>query len=360
MPANFDYFPFDTGSGANTDETRWGKMMRYMRTTGIISASTTLDPSADDLAVTPLAMVLGVQTAIGKAWIQGFYFEQTDDYYAIGLNPNTSGNPRIDLLVLQLNLVDDTIVYAVLEGTPAMSPVAPSPQQDDDIWELPLAQIYVADSATIITSMDITDERVRSMQGDGGSTAVTFANAGTTSLVASTSSPPDLKTKGLVAGTNISFSTSGTDVTINASSAPADSPVCILYRDSNQTISSGMSAAITWSDVILDPDGLWDSTTGIVAPEDGTYEIIANVDWTGSATSNGTVSAAIQVNATTVSISHSLAVGSVVVSNNVAVLADLTTSDVVTVLATNDSGVSLDVKTGGTFAPYVALLKVRS
>ena len=359
--ATYNSYPFDEGTGSYLNETRWSEFFDWMRTVGVLSEDTTLDPTGE-LAVTEVPVPLGTQVQVtdGEAYIKGFIYIQTDGPDVLGITANTSGNPRIDLVVCRKDTVADEVFNFVIEGDPDISPVAPSPIQNSTIWDLPLAEVYVADGTTAITSGDITDVRVRSTQGDGGSTAVTFSNAGTTSLVASTSSPPDLRTKGLIAGTNISFSTSGTDVTISASSAPTDSPVCILYRDSNQTVSAGMSAAISWSDAILNPDALWVSGTDITIAEEGLYEVITNVEWTGSATSNGTVTSAIRVNGTTVGSSSVLAVGSVVVSNNVAVLADLDVSDVVTILAINDSGVSLDVKTNGIFSPYVALLKVRS
>lgn len=174
MPAEFFYFPFDDGPGADSEENRWEDMMKFMRTTGVLIPwdQAALEPATNDLAVTaPGGMV--VQTAIGEAWIHGFMFQQQDDYYQIAIAPNTSGDDRIDLLTARLDTDLNTIVYHVEQGTPAMSPVAPTPVESAPIWDLSLAEIYVADGAVGILSGDITDTRVISVQAAGSSSAVT-------------------------------------------------------------------------------------------------------------------------------------------------------------------------------------------
>ena len=212
MSVTFQYFPFDTGPGADSNEDRWYELMQWMRTPGILTNNSSLNPSTGDLAVTANG-TLGVQVAIGIAFIQGFYFEQDGGYFAVSVNPNSSGEDRIDLLVLQLDLIDDNIAYLVLEGTPSGSPVAPSPEQDSDYWQLPLAQIYVSNGAATITSGDITDERVISIQGVDSD--VTLTSAGGTTLVSS-GAGPNLEILGLTAGENVTLTSSAEAITINA------------------------------------------------------------------------------------------------------------------------------------------------
>ena len=72
---------------------------------------------------------------------------------------NTSGNPRIDRIIARLNYTDRKIEFAVLQGTPASSPVAPALTQNTTDWELSLAQIALANGYSTITSSEITDER---------------------------------------------------------------------------------------------------------------------------------------------------------------------------------------------------------
>jgi hypothetical protein len=220
VPAEFFYFPFDDGPGADSEENRWEDMMQYMRTTGVLIPwdQTTLEPATGDLAVTANGG-LSVQTAVGEAWIHGFMFQQQDDYYSIAISANSSGDPRIDLLTARLDTDANTIVYHVEEGTPDPSPVAPTPVESDPIWDLSLAEIYVADGAVTILAGDITDTRVISVQASGSSSAVTLASGtGDESLVAD-GVGPDLEIKAITAGPNISLTSDGDQITIEATGA---------------------------------------------------------------------------------------------------------------------------------------------
>jgi len=77
----------------------------------------------------------------------------------ITIADNTSGNPRVDRIVARLNYTDRKIEFAVLTGTPAGSPVAPTLTQNTTVWELSLAQIAVANGFSTIIVGNITDER---------------------------------------------------------------------------------------------------------------------------------------------------------------------------------------------------------
>jgi hypothetical protein len=190
---------------------------------GVLSEDTRLAPDAE-LAVNPADPSTGTQVQVedGEAFIQGFMFIQEDGPEVIDIPLNESGDPRIDLLVLRLDKENDIIFYVDIEGDPDPSPVPPDPIQNSTIWDLPLAEIAVADGATEITSMDITDVRVRSMQGDGGSSAVSLTSGtGDESLVAD-GVGPDLEIKAITAGPNISLTSDGDQVTIEATGAGSD------------------------------------------------------------------------------------------------------------------------------------------
>lgn len=179
MTAIFESFPFDD---SNMTEADWILMMQWARSTGILSTGS-LGATADS-AVAPDSG-LNLQIYPGLAWIQGIYFSYTEDpldpgNYTFGITPNVSGNDRIDLVVLRLDTTANEVTYGVLEGTPAGSPIAPVPQQNDLIWELPIAEVYVANGATGITAGNITDQRVRSTQGATGPTGATGPGAGAT------------------------------------------------------------------------------------------------------------------------------------------------------------------------------------
>lgn len=168
MTADFDYFPFESGDGAFITEPRWKLMFTWMRTVGVLTLEDPL-PTDADLFVGPTMPGLSVEVFPGEAFIQGMFWSHTGDPAGLSITGNTSGDPRIDLVVLRTDFVNDIIEYVVIEGDPDPSPVPPDPIQNDTVWDLPLAEVEVADGATEITSMDITDVRVPSYQAQKGS-----------------------------------------------------------------------------------------------------------------------------------------------------------------------------------------------
>ena len=68
---------------------------------------------------------------------------------------------RIDTVILRLNNNEDvrSLDYYVLQGTPATNPVRPSLTQNDTIWEIGLADIFIASNTSVITNQRITDTR---------------------------------------------------------------------------------------------------------------------------------------------------------------------------------------------------------
>ena len=100
-----------------------------------------------------------VQVDTGAIIINGamLYADTTTE---LTFSSNTSGNTRIDRVVARLDYDNRLIELAVLEGTPSVSPVAPSlTQSTSTVWELSLAQVELANGYTTITNAKITDER---------------------------------------------------------------------------------------------------------------------------------------------------------------------------------------------------------
>jgi len=110
------------------------------------------------LAVTASGSGMTVSVAPGGAILRGTYYENTD---AVSLTIGTaSGSPRIDLVVVRMNPDTNTTVLAVVAGTPAASPVAPTlTQATGGIFEIELAQVAVSASAVAIAAADLTDRR---------------------------------------------------------------------------------------------------------------------------------------------------------------------------------------------------------
>lgn len=103
-------------------------------------------------------MVLNV--AAGAAIINGrFAYNNTSS--TVTISAADASNPRIDLVILRLNLVNRLIELIVRAGTPAESPSEPAFTQssDGDYYELVLAKVRVNAGVTSITASRITDTR---------------------------------------------------------------------------------------------------------------------------------------------------------------------------------------------------------
>lgn len=108
-------------------------------------------------ATSPTTMT--VQVGLGRGYIQGYSFDITDSPEAVSI-PAASTSPRIDTVVARLSVTANrNITLAVVSGTPAASPAAPALTQNDETYEMPLADIYVAAGAVSITAGNITDRR---------------------------------------------------------------------------------------------------------------------------------------------------------------------------------------------------------
>lgn len=99
-----------------------------------------------------------VNVNIGAALVNGKIYE-TDAAVSLTVGANASGNPRIDLVVLRTDYTAQTIRAVIKQGTPAVSPTVPALTQSASLWEIPLAQIAVANGFSTIASTDIVDLR---------------------------------------------------------------------------------------------------------------------------------------------------------------------------------------------------------
>lgn len=136
---------------------------RVLRT---LSGGATGVVNSGDLAVTANGTPnMSVNVAKGEALVagtatvdQGTYYVFNDATVNLAVSAADATNPRIDLVVAKVTdtLSDaDTWSLAVVAGTPAASPVAPTPPANS----ITLAQVAVAANATSITSGNITDKR---------------------------------------------------------------------------------------------------------------------------------------------------------------------------------------------------------
>lgn len=154
MPATFEYFPFDSGPGANSAEAQWRDMMENMMSTGIIVQGSSMDATNGECAVS-IGTGLQVKVATGRAWIRGHLFKHTDDDHYISIPENISGATRKDLVVIRADFTNNLISYELLLNTS-------QPIQNASIYDLPLAEVSVGNGVTSFVSTDIVDRRVSS------------------------------------------------------------------------------------------------------------------------------------------------------------------------------------------------------
>ncbi len=192
------YFPFDAGAGANVTESQWRKMGRFWLQSGPIYGSQAVG-LLNFQALQPYGDSSGRQVKVraGAAWVRGHYYEN-DAEETIALAANASGNPRIDRVVVRADFTANTIDTVVIQGTPAASPSAPAITQSTTVWDVPLAQVAVANGAATITAANVTDERDLAVPSHVSVGAVASLAAGTTSdLVEATNSAVPFDTEEL-------------------------------------------------------------------------------------------------------------------------------------------------------------------
>ena len=142
-------YPFD---GEDTTESEFSAFFRKLQATGVWA-------HPDDFALQVVPDTgLDVTVNAGFAAVRGIaYNNDADLTVSIGAG---DVQPRIDLIVLQLDPTANSTTVQVVAGTPATSPTAPDPTQTDTgNYEMVLARVTVPASAATISSGNITDAR---------------------------------------------------------------------------------------------------------------------------------------------------------------------------------------------------------
>lgn len=97
-----------------------------------------------------------VNVGPGAALVHGVGYI-SDAIASVVIAGNASGNPRVDTIVLRADYALQTIRLAIKAGTPAASPVPPALTQVANVmWEIPVADIAVANGFSAISQSNIT------------------------------------------------------------------------------------------------------------------------------------------------------------------------------------------------------------
>ena len=100
-----------------------------------------------------------VKVSKGMAWIKAYFAHNMADY-TLDIEPADGTLKRIDRIVLRLDLNSRLIKPEVIKGKFAALPVAPTLVRNDEVHDIALADIYVANGTTAINQGMITDQRL--------------------------------------------------------------------------------------------------------------------------------------------------------------------------------------------------------
>ncbi len=111
-----------------------------------------------DRVVLRLDFNMTVKLKSGKGWINGYFYENTDD---LVLNVDVADGVlnRIDRVVLRLDFVNREIKAYIKKGAFSSNAVAPTLQRDANAYEIALADIVVNKGIVSIVQANITDLR---------------------------------------------------------------------------------------------------------------------------------------------------------------------------------------------------------
>ena len=102
---------------------------------------------------------MAVKVLSGEAWINGWWYRNTDDYM-LQLNIADGVLGRIDSIVIRWGRQERDIWLQVVEGIPSLNPAAPEIRRDADYYDLQLATVEVERGAIVITQSAIKDTRL--------------------------------------------------------------------------------------------------------------------------------------------------------------------------------------------------------
>ncbi len=153
--------------GSAVGDTREYSQVEFAEVFGTIVGNGYLGQVESELVTTENTPVgMSVLVGTGQAWINGYWYSN-ETPKEIPIATADATNHRIDRVVLRLDVLNARSIVAVVKtGTPASTPVAPTLTQTEQMWEIPLYQVYVAPAVLAIYDEDLTDERYQALLQD--------------------------------------------------------------------------------------------------------------------------------------------------------------------------------------------------
>ncbi len=154
MAEQYRFFGSAEGDTRQYNQTEFAEVLSRLLKNGYFPE---VDNELEVVASDPADMTVEVKS--GQAWINGYWYKN-DTNKVLNINPAHTTLNRIDRVVLRLDVVTDRIIEAlVIQGTAASNPIAPALTRTSQIYEISLAQVYIAAGATSIEQAAINDER---------------------------------------------------------------------------------------------------------------------------------------------------------------------------------------------------------
>jgi hypothetical protein len=142
-------WPFENIDTSETQFSQWARNIGEGVKTGALNE---LEVFADSTG-------MQVKAKSGQALVRGHYYQNTAQETLTVTAANLT-NPRIDIVVLELDPSANSIVLRVIAGSPAVVP-APEPlvQTDAGVYQVKLAEVLIDAAATTIAAGKVTDSR---------------------------------------------------------------------------------------------------------------------------------------------------------------------------------------------------------
>lgn len=150
-----DSWPSATHASGSVTQNELDRLIGYGVSSGLVGLPSSLPAIYADSS----GMIVKIRAdqyakVLGRVWSSGSTITTKT------ISSNSSGQPRIDRVVLRYTYSTHDIRVAVIAGAPAATPLPPAltNQFGSGVWELPMAKIAVANGATGLAASTVTWE----------------------------------------------------------------------------------------------------------------------------------------------------------------------------------------------------------